>query len=814
MVPVCMERSHEAWVAILGVMFSGATAIPIDVSQPSVSPDVLARDAELRHAVANPSSQWAKRLGVEVVSPDLSPQRNAPPLPEVSCEDPAYVVYTSGTTGTPKGVVVSHQAIANTLRWRSKDVPLTEKDRVLILLSHQFDASMAIVLSTIHQGATPRWMGEGPFDLERLMDQLRTERITVLPAVPSLLKTIVSHKRFPSLLALEQIWCGGEALGHELVKEIRRAFDGPIYNFYGPTEAAVEATSIRIDGIPDPSRPIPIGFPIDGCDVCIVDENGLPQPKGAIGQIAITGAGLSEGYLNRPDLTARQFVESEEIRDRLGQKVRLYLTGDLGRITREGSIEFIGRADHQVKIAGYRLELQEIEQTIERHPGVRRAACTVRGNGNTKRLVAFVQLSFGTELSSVNRFVKDSLAPYKQPAEVIEIERIPENASGKIQRNELPIGPSIGTNRQSEPPSTALERFLADYFARHLEIDSIGIDDNFFELGGTSLAAATLASELSAELSLEIPSSLLLEHGEIGSLADRLCGLHEEELRTRFGNESVERTNESAADALDSLLVRLKTTNEANSVFMIHPPGGIVLCYREIAKHCSDRQNVTAIRSRGLFGAEALPESLPEMCGDYADQICNETPTESIFLGGWSLGGVIAFEVSKQLLQRGRKLGGLVLLDSTVPPRSDPVHRSSGAEYGLDMSLDQLANLDAEHQLPFLYEHARRIGVLNESAPTEVVQRMISELRRLFAHHVKLCQVYELTRLPIPILLLRPKETASDPDTRRDRGWSAWSTKDVNVEYISGHHHSMVQPPGAREIAQQIDRFIGKHQKN
>lgn len=809
LIPVCMNRGPDAWVGVLGVMFAGATPIPIDSDQPAVSPGVLRDDATIDLIVAEPDHRSAREFGAAVVSVSECSADQDSVVHACHADDLAYVIYTSGSTGNPKGVMVRHASIANTLRWRSKSVTLTPDDRVLVLLSHQFDAAMAIVLSTLHQNATPVWPRENDLELDALIDQIIRDQITILPAIPSVVRALAAHPRFSLCTSIRQIWCGGETMPSDLPSIVRSKLDCKIWNFYGPTEASVEVTGMDVTQC-DARRRIPIGHEIDGVQIHIVDDRLAPLPLGFTGQIAVSGRGLADGYLNRPDLTEQAFVLAEQIRDPFGEPVRVYLTGDLGRRRGDGAIEFLSRVDDQVKVRGYRVELEEVQRSIERIPEVRRAAVIVEKSGTAgEHLAAFVEVTDRFQMASLNQHLSVSLPPFKRPSLVTLLDRIPIGTSGKVDRSRLPKPNGLPENMAGRrQPRSEWERFLEARFSRALEIDSLGIDTNFFEAGGTSLQAAVLTSELSGELSFSIPTSLLFDLGDVRSVADRLVALHRPALSERFGDLSIHDANpDRSGGAIDPLLAELHPNGAGTPVFMIHPPGGIVVCYRELAASLSDDQPLFAIRSRGLHGDETLPETLGEMAAEYVRSIQQQQPTGPYVVGGWSLGGVIAFEVARQLIECGAQVAGLILMDSTVPERSDPDATSAGMEYGIELSLAELNQLSAGEQLPYLYEHAERLGVLDEDTPKAVVQKVIEDLQRLFGHHVQLCQDYQLMPIDVPMLLIRPRDVPGQVDARSDRGWGPW-TREVSVCIVSGHHHSMVQSSGADEMAVHIERFI------
>jgi len=339
-----------------------------------------------------------------------------------------------------------------------------------------------------------------------------------------------------------------------------------------------------------------------------------------------------------------------------------------------------------------------------------------------------------------------------------------------------------------------------------LDRPDVGTDDDFFEAGGTSLQAALLASRLGQELSLPIESSLVFDFPTVLSLAAQLARFHPDPLRARFGASAVDSALRFDANGSEhDLLVSLRRGSGPPLVW-VHPPGGIVVCYREIARHLPADLSVWGLRSRGIDPSEVLPPTLNDMVAEYVAAVQSLEVAGPVVFGGWSLGGVIAFELARQWINAGHEVGGVVLLDTAIPDRDDPAS-IAGQEYGVDLSLDQLAALTDDAQLPFLYQHARRLGVLDETAPEDLVRQTLHELQRRFAHHIRLCHAHRLAPLDRPALLIRPTQSPGQPDRRPDRGWGKW-LRTVTVAEVRGHHHSMVQMPGAAESARAIAAFF------
>ncbi len=831
LVPVCCRRGDLAFVGMLAVQFAGGAAVPVDLSQPSIELKQLVEQTKTRWIVTDHISEFAwvdssvqlvdlsRRLQAlngslnEEQMSGVTSSAQVESLANVDAKQLAYMIYTSGSTGVPKGVLIEHSAICNTLRWRNRVLPLTSDDRVLMLLSHQFDAALGIGWSCLAQGASIVWpTEEAKRDPAKLIELIQKEKITVLPAVPSLLRVLAANPQLSRCESLRMIWTGGESVPAELPEQIRSQIQIEFWNLYGPTEAAVEATAIDItDHSPDDN--MTIGFPIDGADVIALDANHHPVPVTVPGELAIGGAGLARGYFGDADLTLRKFIQ-----DPRNPSERLYLSGDLGRVLPDGRIEFFGRDDHQIKLRGYRIELGEIESTLQSHPQVDRAAVIVDQPGlPSAQLIAFVSGNGqSVDIESLRNYLAQRLAHYKIPAAIVCMERLPQTSSGKVDRKRLPAQiPQQAWLTNIVEPRNSLERFLAEAWCAELKLPSIGIHQNFFEVGGSSLQAAMLTTQLSKLLQIHVPTALLFDLADIAQLAERLAVLHPQALTARFGQECIafyEQVENSSESGHHPLLAALKPTGDDTPIFMVHPPGGIVVCYRELARYLPTTQPLWALRSRGLHGAEKLPETIEEMAADYLSALKTVQPKGPYIVGGWSLGGLIAYEMAKQLLDSGEQLERLVFLDTTIPegaadcvPLAEQVN--VGLEYGIELTLDQLGELSPEEQLPLLHDHADKLGILAAQSAPEVIERVLSDLQSLFHHHVTLSRRYRLKPLKTKLLLLRPEEVPFDLKVTEDRGWRHLIS-DVEVRFVPGHHHSMVQAPHVKRMADVIGQSL------
>ena len=833
LIPIYSRRTPMVWAAMLALHQAGYAFVPIDAGKPGVDLREAMEQTKAPFALVAPEYEAEFAADSFATRPLLDTDLNDLPVETATgsslnrrSDDLAYAVFTSGSTGKPKGVTVEHQAVCNTLHWRMADVPLQPTDRVLMLLSHQFDAGLGIAWTTLTQGATLVMADEETLqDPQAIVELIIRERVNVIPAPPSLLSLIVSHPKFRECAAdLKYLWTGGEAMSPDFPELVRSRCKARLFNFYGPTEAAIEATFCDVTDH-DKQMPIPIGQTINNAEIAIVDEQRQLLPCTVPGEIAIGGAGLARGYLGDVKLTESRFIPHPADATK-----RLYLTGDRGRINAEGKVEFFGRTDHQVKLRGYRIELGEIEAAIESHAAVDRAAVKIvdAGSPNAK-LVAFASPLSGSSTSEKDQlrtelrgYLSDRLPSYKIPAALLMLDSLPETSSGKVDRKRLPqIDPSDFAGTQDiVPASNALEEFLLQDWTEILGLEEAGVNQNFFDVGGSSLQAAMLTSRWSEGLDIDIPTSLLFDLSDLTQIVARIASLHPESLAKRFGQECIEQiaAGQGESDEHKHHLVASFNSSDESSVseslqpiFMIHPPGGIVVCYRELAKLLESRPLI-AIRSHGLHGEEELPHSIEAMASAYLDAIRSVQPSGPYYLGGWSLGGLVAYEVAQQILASGEAVSRLVLLDTTIPenasnlvPARDQVN--VGLEYGIELSLDQLGELAPEEQLPFLWEHAKKLGVIDEQSPPEVIEKSLRELQGLFHHHVSVCRDYQMHPIDTDILLFRPKEVPFELQVSEDRGWGSLA-RTVEVKFVPGHHHSMVQSPNIEVLARKLDEFL------
>jgi amino acid adenylation domain-containing protein len=530
LVAICVERSLEMVIGLLGVLKAGGAYLPVDPTYPKERLAFMLEDAQTlvlltqQRLLGNLPEHGAHVVCLDTGCEIMDRESEENPVSGVATDNLAYVIYTSGSTGRPKGVMISHRAICNHMFWLQMSFALTEADKVLQKTPFSFDASIWEFYAPLLVGAQLLMARPGGHqDSFYLVKVIRDQKVTTLQLVPSLLRMLLEEGGIETCKSLRRLLCGGEGLPVDLQERFFANLDAELHNLYGPTEACIDATYWTCKR-GSHLQTVPIGRPIANTQVYILDRHLQPVPIGIPGELHIGGAGLARGYLNRPDLTEEKFIPNP-FSDEPG--ARLYKTGDLARYLSDGNIQFLGRLDHQVKIRGFRIELGEIEAVLAQHPAVRATVVMAREDQpGYKHLVAYVvpnqkQVPTSSELRS---FLKEKLPEYMVAAAFVLLDALPLTPNGKVDRRALPTpdGARLEVEETFVPPRTPVEEILAEIWSEVLGLERVGIYDNFFELGGHSLLATQVISRAREAFQVELSLRSLLEKPTVVSLAERI----------------------------------------------------------------------------------------------------------------------------------------------------------------------------------------------------------------------------------------------------------------------------------------------------
>ena len=660
-VGIALERSLELIIAELATLKAGGACVPLDVTLPpqrlkflindAACPIVLARPSVQRELEAHLSHASLTWFDVESGTADLPTGNCANPAPVHTISDLAYILYTSGSTGQPKGVEMPHRGLLNLVHWQASTSSMREGSRTLQFANVGFDVSFQEIFGTLTSGGILVLVDDesrrNPAALLADLNRGKVERM-FLPVI--LLEHVsqagLDQKIFPA--QLREVIVAGEQL--RISPAIRQFFkalpDCQLWNHYGPTESHV-VTAHRLTGPPSswPDLP-PIGRPIANSQVYVLDQHQMPRPVGLPGELFVGGRCLSRGYRGRPDLTEQSYVQNPFLP---GPGQRLYRTGDLCRWREDGELEYLGRSDNQVKIRGHRVELGEIESALSQLDGVREAVVRVQENDRgEKYLTAYLVANSEAahDMAGVKAALRQRLPDYMIPASFQLLPALPLTPNGKIDRRALPelAATSAAPIAEVVLPRNRLELELAHLWQRLFNRSNIGCRDNFFELGGHSLLAARVMNEIEVLLGRKLPIAALFQSPTIELLAARL----------------------SVSDWSPqwSSLVPLQPSGAKPPLFIPHGWGGDVFCFVGLAQLLAPDQPAYGLQAIGLDGKAPRHTSVEEMAAHYLREMRELQPVGPYYLAGYSMGGLIAYEIAQQLWQCGQRVALLALLDT------------------------------------------------------------------------------------------------------------------------------------------------------
>ncbi|MCC5869622.1 MAG: amino acid adenylation domain-containing protein [Gammaproteobacteria bacterium] len=790
LVGLCLPRGPGMLIAQLGALRAGVGYVPLDPCYPQSRLRFMAEDAKLSLLVVTEASSrlWRSNIDELLLDPEGA---ILTPLPPTSAggarqpgpEDPAYVIYTSGSTGQPKGVIVSHRAVCNFLAAMAVRPGLTPDDRLLAVTTLNFDIALLELLLPLHVGGCVVLASQQELADSHALAQLMDEHdVTCMQATPSTWRMLI-ESGWPGRPGL-RMFVGGEPLSPALARELK-ARTKEIWNMYGPTETTVWSTCWKLP--PGEIERISLGQPVANTRVHVLDRSFRRCPVGAAGEICIGGAGLANGYLARPALTAERFIP-----DPFGAASgeRLYRTGDLGRWRNDGTLEHLGRMDSQVKLRGHRIELGEIESCLARHPAIAgTVTAALRGDTEDARLVAYIvpweALPPAAELRD---FLRSWLPEYMLPQHFVELDAIPLLPNGKVDRAALPSATAERVDQaqrrtSDRAPRSTLEASLLRLWRQLLGIKHIGVNDNFFDLGGHSLLLVRLARAIQQQLGHDCTLPMLFRHSTIASLAHALA---------------------QAADAERDALIALQPEGERPPVFCLC---GINL-YQELADRLGTSRPVY-----GVFVASELqflePDhggtetpSIEQLASAYLTLIRHRQPTGPYHLVGFSLGGAVALQIAHLLEAQGESTGLLALLDSNVPgPARQSLH------FLARRAIRKLVRL-----LP-----GRRSGGGAAAANTPEVTAALgystveaNETRRTPTAAPEQPFLQALAKhQPVPYAGRAIFVEAARAGTQSSYGWKAL-VKTLELHTIDADHLGLLRPPGVDQIAKVLAESLAQ----
>jgi amino acid adenylation domain-containing protein len=681
----------EMILGIISILKAGGAFLPIDPEYPKDRIEYMMEDSNVGLLLTQTNLKDKIHFEGEVINLENQSlfTRDSSNLGKINqSNDLAYVIYTSGSTGKPKGVQIEHTSIVNQIYGLEKIYTFDSSLHHILLAPFTFDPSVQQIFLPLTSGGKLFLVSKSSkYNMAELSDFVVSNHIDILNTVPSLMNVLLDQINGYDDLHFKYIILAGEVFTKNLYLRLRESLSAEkIVNIYGPTEATINTTLYECK-LEEANSTIPIGKPLMNYNVFILDEHQNLLPIGVPAEICISGVGLTRGYLNNPELTAEKFVANP-----FTPGERIYRTGDLGRWTADGNIEFLGRIDHQVKVRGFRVEPGEVETVLGQHPAVREAVVIDQEDhsGNT-RLVAYIVLNQEQTLpiGELRSFLKENLPDYMVPSAFVMLDALPLTPNGKVDRRALPVPDQVRRDPEKDfvPPRDELEYQLTRIWEKILDTQPIGVNDDFFELGGNSLAAAQVFAKLEKNLGVKLPLATLFQAPTIEQLSNIL--------------------SKEGWKASWSSLVAIQSRGSKPPLFLVHAAGGNVLMYRELALHLGPDQPLYGLQAQGLDGRQPFITRVEEMASHYIEAIKTVQGKGPYFLGGYCLGGTIALEMAQQLHAKNDKVALLALFETLNWANSKAESFFNNVQFYLEKTNFHLRNfllLSPNEKITFLQE--------------------------------------------------------------------------------------------------------------
>jgi amino acid adenylation domain-containing protein len=808
-VAVSGDRSFGLIASMLGVLMSGGVLLNIDPNLPAARQQLMLSTAKAKYLLAVGKNGSIANLSADIqaltINPDTGKTSSAETIFDLTAipialpiDAAAYIFFTSGTTGVPKGVLGTHQGLAHFLTWQRETFSIVPEDRAAQLTGLSFDVVLRDIFLPLTSGAT-LCLPSSTDDLTpgRILPWMERQQITILHTVPTLAQSwLMNVPAGISLQTLRQIFFAGEPLRDTLIHQWRETFPaaGEIVNLYGPTETTLAKCYYKV---PKNIRAgvQPVGRTLPATQALVLKPDRQVCGIGETGEIAIRTPFRTKGYLNGSAENLSQFIDNPFRPD--AKDDRIYLTGDRGRYLPDGTLEILGRIDRQIKIRGVRIEPGEIAALLNQHPQIQATVVIAREDiPGDKRLVAYFVPKPDTHLQSseLRQFLDRQLPEYMVPSAFVLLTDLPLTPNGKIDTSALPA-PDLDRQESALKFVAARDEFevqLTKIWQQVLGVRSISITDNFFELGGHSLLAIRLFSEIERIWGENLPLATLFQAQTIEQLADIL--------------------RQEGWSAPWSSLVQIQP-GEASKLplFCIHPIGGNILEYYQLAHYLDREQPVYGLQSLGLDGKQIPLRKIEEMATHYIQQIRTVQPIGPYLLLGYSFAGMVAFEIAQQLDRQGEKVALLALLDRASPkfiPTRPSLLESAKIHF------HNLWLLDREGRIRYILSRISykliHKGNYREYMMGQWQEALSPEYINVFDANLQANEDYQAQVYSGPMTLFRCQVQPLNQALSPDLGWSKLVTGNLQIYDIPTSHHAVLKEPNIQFVAEQLKSCLGK----
>ena len=805
---VMADKSLNMIASLIAVLKAGGAYLAVEKELPADRHKYLLGDSRAKILLCDGVRESLGFSGTVIdINNESLYEGDAAPCADITPESLAYIMYTSGTVGEPKGVMIEHKSVVNYVHAFLDEFKYTGEETVLQQSSYSFDAFVEEVYPTLCTGATLVISSKyGAKDMIRLAETIKENNVSVVSVSPLVLNELNKMGGFDSI---KTYISGGDVLKYEYYSNLIKTAD--VYNTYGPTETTVCATYHKCDGTI--KEGIPIGSPIANYKVFILDKNLSLLPVGAPGDLYVSGPGLARGYLNRPELTEESFIENPYLP---GQK--MYRTNDIARWYPMGEIDYLGRSDRQVKIRGIRIELGEIESEMLKIENIKTAVVvdSVTQDGK-KKLCAFYETCAPVSTGEVRDYLRTKLPLYMVPSYYLEMRKIPLSSSGKVNVSALPDINSMILSEENEyvAPESEVEIKVAELIKTLLKVEKVGMTDNYFELGGDSLDLTTLAYDIIDEFGVEVPLEKLFMAQTVKDICDEISRTVPKDMNTL---------------QQDGNVFLLHEGGEGKNLFFIHDGIGGVGAYFPLTNELKEF-TVWGIRANMALTTEPQNISIEEIAREYTKQIIN-TSSEPYAIAGWCIGGTIAYEIARQLELLGKAVSTVFIMDSIEPKMWADEYRFTTAheknivkQYlnfeGLSETLDKSDSVAEiwENVASDIEKSPRRREILSgfiKKLPDDVsgyldeyakspVRDMLSFINLVRTYHIARVFYYPMDTISADLCFIQAscESVAGEGD-----GWEIFAENKYYYYCTHGSHYTMMDAENAKETAKIIRKRV------
>lgn len=808
-VGISVERTPWTIVSILGIMKAGAAYVPIDPEYPAQRKEFIVRDAEPSVLICDQASMEslppanARVLVVDREWEDIQNESGNNPEGLARPDGAAYMIYTSGSTGVPKGVVNLHRGLVNEIQNVLEIFGIGPSDRVLQFSTINFDSAIEEIFVSLMAGATlvlrTKEMLTTRRHFHHAVEELRITMLDLPTAFWSQWVNYMEQEGMKPPPSLRVVVVGGEKAAATVYEAWQHATQGRVrwVNTYGPTETSIVSHYFVSPDTPERRvrlADVPIGRVLANDFAYVLDSQKRPVPQGAVGELYIGGAGVARGYWKRPELTGKAFIDDPFA---LSPGARMYRTGDRARYREDGELEYVGRADFQIKLRGYRVEPGEIEQALGGHPDVAETIVLPhQTDRNALSLAAYVVSPKASLTAAILReFLKERLPDYMIPQAFVFLDAMPLTPNGKVDRKALPK-PAFGDTggEEIEAASNPMEEKLAAIFAKALRLERIGATGNFFDYGLDSLLTIELIEE-AMKSGIELAPQTIFQYPSIRQLAGHLPasippGVIPADIKER------------------SPLVPLNAKGNRPPIFLIHATPGDVMGYGNLVHHLGEDQPCYGFTSRGLFDVNLCHQTIEEMAAYYNERLLEFKHQEPYILGGWCYGGTVAFEMARQLRESGKQAALAFLIECLASP---PKGAWGMARYKLRRMTSFLRmplrgqavylKNKINHRLAPEFDRLEETIALTES-PASLANRLA-----VYRENMKAFWRYRSSAYEGPLDVFLSNNPAFDSIYDSEGGWPLVAER-AQYHYFSGRHDSILKEPAVRPLARRIRQLI------